>query len=287
MRLATGRATAATLGTTAAPGNIRGMDAVVEVRGLKKRYGDTLVLDGIDFAVPRGSILGYIGPNGAGKTTTVRILCGLLGDFEGEARVCGFDPRKDALEIKRRIGYVPENAVLYESLSVAEFLLLVGRLHGLPDETIHARGTAFLTAFELAGHLPARIATLSKGMRQKVLITSALLHDPQLLFVDEPLSGLDVNSAMLIKEFLRGLAAAGRTVFYCSHVMDVVERVCDRIVIVDGGHIAAEGTLAELESRVHGGSLEGIFARLTSAGDERERAAALLAALSPRDGAAS
>ena len=255
------------------------MEELVRVSGLRKRYGETVVLDGIDLVVPRGTILGYIGPNGAGKTTTVRILCGLLGDYEGEVRVAGLDPRSQALEIKRLIGYVPENAVLYESLTVAEFLLLVGRLHGLPDATIRARGEAFLSAFELAGHLPARISTLSKGMRQKVLVTSALLHDPQLLFVDEPLSGLDVNSAILIKELLRGLAAAGRTIFYCSHVMDVVERICDRIVIIDGGHIAAQGTLAELERQVQGGSLETIFARLTSAGNEAERARALLGAL--------
>jgi len=253
----------------------------LEVRGLRKRYGETPVLDGIDLDVPAGSILGYIGPNGAGKTTTVRILCGLLGEYEGEARVLGLDPRTQALEIKRRIGYVPENAVLYEALSVAEFLLLVGRLHGLDDALIRARAEACLSAFELDGHLPARIATLSKGMRQKVLITSALLHGPELLFVDEPLSGLDVNSAILIKEFLRGLAAAGRTVFYCSHVMDVVERICDRIVIVDKGRIAAQGSYAELERQVQGGSLEAIFARLTSSGHEGRRARALLDALGP------
>ena len=215
----------------------------------------------------------------------MRILCGLLGEYEGEVRVAGFDPRTQALEIKRRIGYVPENAVLYESLTVAEFLLLVGRLHGLPDETIRTRGEAFLAAFELDGHLPARIATLSKGMRQKVLVTSALLHDPQLLFVDEPLSGLDVNSAILIKEFLRG-RRAGRTVFYCSHVMDVVERICDRIVILDGGRIAAQGTLEELERQVHGGSLESIFARLTSPGT-RPSGARAAGGAGPAPGAAA
>jgi len=262
-------------------------EAVVELRGLRKKFGERVVLEGIDLAVERGTVLGYIGPNGAGKSTTVKILCGLAPEFEGEARVLGLDPRADPLAVKRKIGYVPENAVLYESLTVAEFLLLVGRLHGLPDETIRTRGEAFLAAFELSGHLPARIATLSKGMRQKVLVTSALLHDPQLLFVDEPLSGLDVNSAILIKEFLRGLASAGRTVFYCSHVMDVVERICDRIVILDGGRIAAQGTLEELERQVHGGSLESIFARLTSAGNEAERARALLAVLGPAPGAAA
>ncbi|MBM3984703.1 MAG: ABC transporter ATP-binding protein [Planctomycetes bacterium] len=260
---------------------LRAVDEAIAIRGLRKRYGEAAVLDGVDLSVPRGTILGYIGPNGAGKTTTVRILCGLLGEYEGEARVLGLDPRTQSLELKRRIGYVPENAVLYEALTVAEFLLLVGRLHGLDESVIRARGEACLLAFGLDGHLPARIATLSKGMRQKVLITSALLHGPEMLFVDEPLSGLDVNSSILIKEFLRGLAQAGRTVFYCSHVMDVVERICDRIVILDKGRIAAQGSYEELQAQVQGGSLEAIFARLTSSGDEAGRARALLDALGP------
>src|SRR5262245_22669002 len=154
----------------------------VELRGVRKAFGARTVLDGIELAVEPGTILGYIGPNGAGKSTTVKILCGLLPSFEGEARVLGLDPSADPLAAKRKIGYVPENAVLYELLSVAEFLLLVGRLHGLEDELVKRRVQAFLAVFELADRLGARIQSLSKGMRQKVLLTSALLADPEVVF---------------------------------------------------------------------------------------------------------
>jgi ABC-2 type transport system ATP-binding protein len=251
----------------------------IEMRGLRKAFGSRTVLDGIDLAVERGSVLGYIGPNGAGKSTTVKILCGLTPSFQGDVRVAGLDPRADPVAVKRRIGYVPENAVLFELLTVAEYLLLVGRLHGLDDELTKQRVLEFLKVFELEERLRSRIQTLSKGMRQKVLLTSALLADPEIVFLDEPLSGLDVHSTILVKELIRELARSGKTVFYCSHVMDVVERVCDRIAILDGGRIAALGTFEELQAQRGGGSLEQIFARLTSAGDQVEQAQRLLAAL--------
>jgi ABC-2 type transport system ATP-binding protein len=174
---------------------------------------------------------------------------------------------------------VPENAVLFELLTVAEYLLLVGRLHGLEDELTKYRAVEFLKVFELEDRLRSRIQTLSKGMRQKVLLTSALLADPEIVFLDEPLSGLDVHSTILVKELIRALARSGKTVFYCSHVMDVVERVCDRIAILDGGRIAALGTFEELQAQRGGGSLEQIFARLTSAGDQVEQAQRLLEVL--------
>ncbi|HTF88830.1 MAG TPA: ABC transporter ATP-binding protein [Planctomycetota bacterium] len=257
----------------------------IELRGLRKSYGERSVLDGIDLVLARGSILGYIGPNGAGKSTTVKILCGLMPDFEGEVRVLGLDPRADPLAVKRKIGYVPENAVLYELLTVAEFLLLVGRLHGMADALVQRRASEFLRVFELEERLGARIQTLSKGMRQKVLLTSALLHDPELVVLDEPLSGLDVNATILVKELIRALAAAGKTVFYCSHVMDVVERVCDRIAILDGGKLVAQGSFEELQAARGGGSLEQIFSRLTSVGGQAEAAQRLIATLRSGDGA--
>jgi ABC-2 type transport system ATP-binding protein len=261
--------------------------APVEIAGLQKSFSGRRVLDGVDLVVPRGTILGYIGPNGAGKTTTVRILCGLDPAFSGEVRVCGLDPRRDALAVKRRIGYVPENAALYESLTTAEFLLLVGRLHRLDDDVIKARAERFLHVFELLPRLSSRLGTLSKGMRQKVLLTSALMHDPEVVFLDEPLSGLDVSASILVKELLRALARDGRTVFYCSHVMDVVERVCDRIVILHQGKIAAQGDFEELQRARGGGSLEEIFAQLTSEGGQEERAQRLVDAMraGKRDGA--
>lgn len=254
-------------------------DVAVELRGLRKSYGARVVLGGIDLAVARGTVLGYIGPNGAGKSTTVKILCGLMPSYEGEVRVLGLDPSAQPLEVKRRIGYVPENAVLFEQLTVAEHLLLVGRLHGLEEELLKRRATKFLELFELGDRLGARIAPLSKGMRQKVLLTSALLHDPELVVLDEPLSGLDVNATILVKELIKALAESGKTVFYCSHVMDVVERVCDRIAILDGGGIVAQGTFEELQAAQGGGSLEKIFAQLTSEGGQAEKARALLAVL--------
>ncbi len=257
--------------------------SAIEIRGLRKQFGARTVLEGIDLALAPGTILGYIGPNGAGKTTTVKILTGLLTAFEGEVRVCGLDPRRQPLEVKRRIGYVPENAVLFEALTVAEHLLLIGRLHGLSDRLVRERAQAFLEVFELESRLGSRLSTLSKGMKQKVLLTSALLSDPELLFLDEPLSGLDVNATILVKELIRELASAGRTVFYCSHVMDVVERVCDRIAILDGGKIVAQGTFEELQRARGGGSLEEIFARLTSEGGEAERARKLVALLGPKE----
>jgi len=254
-------------------------DPAIEIRGLRKAFGARSVLEGIDLDVERGTVLGYIGPNGAGKSTTVKILCGLMPTFQGEVRVAGIDPRADPVALKRRIGYVPENAILFELLTVAEFLLLVGRLHELDDELTKRRALEFLEVFEIGDRLRSRIQTLSKGMRQKVLLTSALLSDPEIVFLDEPLSGLDVHSTILVKELIRALARSGKTVFYCSHVMDVVERVCDRIAILEGGRIAALGSFEELQAQRGGGSLEQIFARLTSSGDQVEQAQRLLAAL--------
>jgi ABC-2 type transport system ATP-binding protein len=256
----------------------------IELRGVAKSYRDKVALAGVDLAVEPGTVQGYIGANGAGKSTTVKILMGLLAPFEGEARVAGLDPRKDPVGVKRKVGYVPENALLFESMTVAELLLLVGRLRGLSDAAIRARAGEFLAVFELEERLGSRIATLSKGMRQKVLLTSALMHDPEVLFLDEPLSGLDASATILVKELLRRLAARGRTVFYCSHVLDVVERVCDRIAIVDQGRIVAAGTLEELAAQRGVGSLERILASVTKSGDQGSQVDRLMRALERDDG---
>ena len=251
----------------------------ISMVALRKAYGSKQVLDGLDLEVQAGQVVGYIGPNGAGKSTTLRILTGLLEDYEGQARVDGLDVGVDALEVKRRIGYVPENAQLYDALSMAEHLQLVSRLHGLPDDLGEHRARALMDAFGLGERMLSRIGSLSKGQRQKVLIASALIHDPKVLFLDEPLSGLDVASTILIKTVIRELADRGATVFYSSHMMDVVERVCDRIVILSGGRIVADGSYEELSAAREGGSLEVIFAELTGTGGESAAAHAVLEAL--------
>ncbi|MEM7305835.1 MAG: ABC transporter ATP-binding protein [Planctomycetota bacterium] len=241
-------------------------------RGLRKAYGSKQVLDGVDLEVRPGEILGYVGPNGAGKTTTVRILCGLLDGFQGDVRVAGVQVALEPLEVQRRIGYVPENAHLYESLTAAEHFELVASLRGLDARVAAERSRNLMDAFGLADRLGARLSSYSKGMRQRVLLTSALLADPPVLFLDEPLSGLDVNSTILVKELLQGLAARGTAVLYCSHVMDVVERTCDRIAVLHQGRIAAQGSFEELSAERHGASLESVFTELTGAGDAAERA---------------
>ena len=237
------------------------------------------MLAGIDLELQGGTIFGYLGPNGAGKSTTVKILCGMITAFDGEVEVVGVDVRADPVGAKRQIGYVPENASLYEALEVGELLLMVGRLYRLPDDLTNERARAFTSALGLESRFRSRIGTLSKGMRQKVLVSAGLLHDPQVLFLDEPLSGLDVTSTILIKELIRALADRGRTIFYCSHMMDVVERVCDRIVILREGRIVADGSFEELAARSAESQLESIFAELTGASDASQAVEQVLAAL--------
>ena len=245
-------------------------DPVIVTQKLTKSFGDKQVLEGIDLSVSAGQVLGYIGPNGAGKTTTVKILVGMLGDFGGSARVCGFHVAREPLEVKRRIGYVPEAGALYEALTPMEFLSLVGRLFDMPAPQLEEKSLELLRIFGLANERDQRMTTFSKGMKQKVLIIAGLIHNPAVIFLDEPLAGLDANSTVIVKELIAKLASAGRTVFYCSHMMDIVERVCDRIVIVDEGRIVADGTFESLRSQVKEASLERIFTQLTSEGGHEQ-----------------
>lgn len=239
---------------------------IIAVEDLRKSFDETTVLDGIDLEVARGQIVGYIGPNGAGKTTTVKILIGMLGEFTGGVRVCGFDVARDPIEVKQRVGYVPETAALYDALTPREFLQFVGSIHRMDRDVIEARARAMLGLFDLSAQFDQRMSSFSKGMRQKVLIVAGLIHNPDLIVMDEPLTGLDANSAVMVKEILSGLASRGKTIFYCSHVMDVVERVCDRIIILNKGKIIADGTFEQLQAGAQGASLEHLFTRLTSEG---------------------
>jgi len=235
---------------------------VIQLQNVFQSYGSTPVLKGIDLSVSAGQVVGYIGPNGAGKSTTLKILIGMLPDFTGEVRVLGMDVKTQSLDIKRRIGYVPENAALYDTLTPMEYLNFLGQLYELDPAHIERKALELLRLFQLSDHAHARMTTFSKGMRQKVLLISGMLHNPDVIFLDEPLSGLDANAVVLVKEIIRQLANGGKTIFYSSHIMDVVEKISDRIIILAQGQVVAQGTFRELQQQ-NTGSLEQLFAQLT------------------------
>lgn len=254
------------------------MNPVISIRNLEKSY-DQPVLKGVNLDVNAGEIVGYIGPNGAGKSTTIKILLGMIPDFSGEVTVLGRDIRTDALEVKRHVGYVPENAALYEVLTPAEFLLFMGRLYGMDDAVIRRKAEDLLQLVGLADQIDSRMTTFSKGMRQKVLLIAGMIHNPEIIFLDEPLSGLDANAVILVKEILARLREAGKTIFYSSHLMDVVEKISDRIVIINQGTVIADGTIEDLRHQVQSGSLERIFQGLTGDDSTSLRASEFFQAL--------
>lgn len=238
-------------------------EKVLVLENLQKNYGAKQVLKGIDLTVERGQIIGYIGPNGAGKSTTIKILLGLESDYCGSIEIFGEKISGNNLEYKRRIGYVPEIAELYDNLTAMEYLTFVGELYGLEHRDADYKAEKLMETFGLIDVYHSRIASFSKGMRQKVLIISSLIHNPDLLFLDEPLSGLDANSVMVFKEILSVLAAQGKTIFYSSHIMDVVEKISNRIILINDGKIVADGSFNELREQNKEGTLEQIFNQLT------------------------
>jgi ABC-2 type transport system ATP-binding protein len=235
----------------------------IKISNLQKAYGSALVLKDVNLEVDSGEIIGYIGPNGAGKSTTIKILIGMIPDYKGDVEVMGLDVKANLLEVKRLIGYVPENASLYETLSPMEYLRFLGSLYQLETDQIEEKATELLRLFALYDQRDDRMTTFSKGMKQKVLLISGILHNPKVIFLDEPLSGLDANAVILVKEILSQLKHAGKTIFYSSHIMDVVEKISDRIVLINKGTIIANGTFNELKSQRETGSLEQIFNQLT------------------------
>ena len=240
------------------------MEPIISIKNLYKNYGSKEVLKGITFDIYPGQVIGYIGPNGAGKSTTVKILCGLLPDYEGQITIKGMDLKTNSLRIKSLIGYVPELAELYDVLTPAEFLTFMGDLYQLPSETTKDRLEKILTALGLQANIHQRMDTFSKGMKQKVLIASGLLHNPEIIILDEPLSGLDANSVIIVKDLITRLAKEGKTIFYCSHMMDIVEKVSEKIILLNNGVIAANGTFQELKEQLGDKSLEQMFATLTA-----------------------
>jgi ABC-2 type transport system ATP-binding protein len=237
---------------------------MLEIRSLTKRYNGIAAVENITFRIDPGEIVGYLGPNGSGKSTTVKSIVGLIEPSEGQILFQGRSILDDLPDFQRRLGYVPEEAALYPYMSGWEYLQMSGRLHGIPRRALDPKINEFLRLFSLWDDRHCQIQSYSKGMRQKILLSAALLHNPEILILDEPLSGLDVITALVLKDLIRGLAARGRLIFYSSHVLEVVEKVCLRVIILRKGRMVADDAIERLRDRLHEESLEGIFAQLTS-----------------------
>jgi len=240
-------------------------EAIVDFSHVVFSYDRVEVLHEITFQLHRGEVVGLLGPNGAGKSTTLKIIAGILALSSGAVTVAALPLPERAVDVKQLIGYVPEAAVLFESLSGQEFLELSGRLHDVAEAKLQTRIHDLLETFDLTSNRLARLDTYSKGMRQKILIAAALLHNPELILLDEPLSGLDVNAAIMIKDLIAALASEGKTILYSSHVLDVVEKVCDRVLIVHTGRLIADASAESLKATTSQATLEDVFRKLTNA----------------------
>ena len=244
--------------------------SAILVRDLKKLYGLKAAVDGVDLEVPCGSFFGFLGPNGAGKSTTIRMLTGLIPADSGSIEILGLRLPEGELEIKRRIGLVPDESLLFDRLTGAEFLEFVGRMYGLERSTALQRARDLLDLFQLQVDRKM-IGEYSKGMRKRVAMAASLIHHPDLFLMDEPFEGVDAVGARLMKDILIDQVKRGATIFLTSHVLEVVERLCDRVAIINNGKIVTSGTLEEL--RAGGESLEDAFVRIVGAGHQAERLA--------------
>ncbi len=243
--------------------------SAIAVRGLRKLYGNKAAVDGLDLVVPKGSFFGFLGPNGAGKTTTIRMLAGLIPPNSGSIEVLGYAMPDAALEVKRRIGVVLDESMLFDRLTGAEFLQFAGRMYGLAPAVARERARELLELFELVDAPRKLIAEYSKGMRKRIAMAASLIHHPELFLLDEPFEGVDAVGARLMKEILLDMVRRGATVFLTSHVLEVVERLCDRVAIIHEGRIVVEGELSEL--RLGAETLEDLFVRVVGAGRAFER----------------
>jgi ABC-2 type transport system ATP-binding protein len=236
--------------------------SMLEVRNLTKRYSAIPAVQNVSFNIQPGQILGYLGPNGSGKSTTVKMLTGLLEPSDGGIFFRGENVLKNRLWFSKRFGYVPEEPHLYTHLTGREYLQLVGRLRGMEKEPLEHKSNSLLNLFGLADYRDTQMSSYSKGMRQKVLLSAALLHDPDVLILDEPFSGLDVTAALLFRRLLQALAAEGKMILYSSHVLEVVEKVCSEVVILHRGSVVAHDSVARLRDLRSSSSLEDVFAQL-------------------------
>lgn len=247
---------------------------MISARQLTKWFGSQKAVDALSFEIPAGQIVGFLGPNGAGKSTTLKILTGMIEPTSGSASICGLDLQREPIEVKRHVGFVPESGAVFESLTGLEYLEMVAALYSIPEDAARLRIKQFIAFFDLSFETltDKLLGAYSKGMRRKVVITAALLHNPPVVFFDEPLDGLDANAAVGFKALIQTLAREGKTIVYSSHILDVVERVCDRVLIIDKGKLLLDGKPDELVATHGSGTLEKLFTQLTG-GAELERRA--------------
>ncbi len=236
---------------------------MIKVAGLTKRFGSFVAVDSLNLDIPRGEIFGFLGPNGAGKTTTVKMIAGLLRPSAGSVQVAGLDVHARTLEAKKRMGLVPDEPFVYPKLTGVEFMRFVGDLYGVPLQTQARRIPELLEMFELRPWGGELAESYSHGMRQKLVLAANLLHEPEVLILDEPLVGLDPKSARLVKDIFKELSRRGRTLFMCTHVLEIAERLCDRVGIMISGRLVALDTLEALRFGREGERLEDIFLSLT------------------------
>ena len=248
---------------------------MISIRGLTKRFGVQVAVEDLSLEIPSGQIVGFLGPNGAGKTTTLKMLTGMLAPTSGSAQIAGHDLLREPLEVKRRVGFVPESGAVFEALTGQEYLEMVAALYGIGTAQAQERIAEFITFFDLSRTTltDKLLGAYSKGMRRKVVIIAALLHNPPVIFFDEPLDGLDANAAVGFKALIQTLAREGKTVVYSSHLLDVVERMCDRVIIINKGRLIVDGAPDILLAEAGGGTLEQLFTRMTGATQLEEKAA--------------
>ena len=235
---------------------------MLKAQGLFKFYGSVPAVQDVTFTLAPGQVLGYLGPNGSGKSTTVKMLTGLLEPTHGEVTYDGQNIHKNLVAFRKRLGYVPEEANLYSYLTGEEYLDMVGTLRAMPEAQRTAKINTLMELFSLRPHRHVNIGSYSKGMRQRILLIAALMDNPDVLILDEPLSGLDVTSALILKSLVQALSSQGKSVFYCSHILEVVEKVCSHLIILRKGRVVAQGATTEVLERIGKSSLEGAFLHL-------------------------
>jgi ABC-2 type transport system ATP-binding protein len=253
---------------------------MLEMKEVTKAYNRVLVVKRVSFVARPGEILGYLGPNGAGKSTTIKMLAGLLESDAGRIELDGRNVSEDIIAYKSRLGYIPEQAEIYAHLSGREYLQLVGRLRLMPEKKLEEKIDRLMAELGLTMEMNLPMENYSKGMRQKILVSAAILHNPDILLLDEPLSGLDVSTVLIFKEILRAFVEQGKIIVFSSHLIDVVERICDRVIIIDRGTILADDSVKRLRELTSQPSLESVFKKLVQTGDLERSARNIVAAVS-------